>query len=179
MRKPVGKPTGRRTWLLLLGLLLLLPVCPTPAQQQRSPRPAPLPKDPIDTAKAEVSILSDQLMDFGQLADKDGSVVLGLTDEITSDPDFIHYGGSEYSGICTISGDPSTAVDISISTTPANGLTLSTFTSSEGGLPLISVLLDPSGELVLTIGATLTVDAATASIGPGQTVSYTITSTYN
>ena len=137
-------------------------------------------KDPPPGAdKAAVSISADQQMDFGQLADKDGAVTLGLSDEITADPDLIHYGGSPYSGIYTITGDPSTAVDVSISSTPANGFTLGTFTSSEGAIPLVGVLLDPSGELVLTVGATLTVDASTANIGAGQSINLTITSTYN
>jgi len=129
--------------------------------------------------KAEVSIALDQQMDFGQVADNDGSIVLGLGDAITSDPSFIHYGGSPYSAICTITGDPDTAVDISISTVASNGLSLGTFTSSEGAIPLIGVNLDSGGELVLTIGATLSVNAATASVGPGQTISYTITTIYN
>ncbi len=129
--------------------------------------------------KAEVSVALDQQMDFGQVADNDGSVVLGLNDAITSDPQFIHYGGSPYSAICTITGDPDTAVDVSVSTTASNGLSLSSFISSEGALPLIGVNLDSFGELVLTIGATLTVDESVATVGPGQTVSYTITTIYN
>ena len=133
----------------------------------------------LNGEKAAVSIVSDQQMDFGQVADRSGSVVLGLADAITSDPQFIHYGGTPYSAICTISGDPSTAVDVSISAVPSNGLSLSSFTSSEGAIPLVGVTLDGAGELVLTIGATLTVDSAQASIGAGQTVSYTITTTYN
>ncbi len=132
---------------------------------------------PVD--KAAVSIVSDQQMDFGQIADRNGSVVLGLADAIVSDPQFIHYGGTPYSAICTITGDPSTAVDVSISTVGPNGLSLSNFTSSEGNIPLVAATLDPSGELVLTIGATLTIDDAQASVGAGQTVSYTITTIYN
>lgn len=129
--------------------------------------------------KAEVSVALDQQMDFGQVADNDGSVVLGLSDAIISDPQFIHYGGSPYSAICTITGDPDTAVDVSISSTPTNGLSLSAFITNEGAIPLIGANLDPSGELVLTIGATLTVDAASTSVGPGQSVSFTITTIYN
>ena len=106
-------------------------------------------------------------------------MVLGLTDKIVSDPDLIHYGGSPYSGIHTITGDPNTAVDISISSAPSGGMSLSNFTSSEGNLPVIGALLDENGELTLTIGATLTLDAESASIGPGQSISYTITSIYN
>jgi hypothetical protein len=129
--------------------------------------------------KAEVGIALDQQMDFGQVADNDGSIILGLADTITSDPDFIHYGGTPYSAICTITGDPDTGVDVSISSAGSNGLSLGDFTSSEGAIPLINVNLDPSGELVLTIGATLTVDETNASVGPGQSISYTITTTYN
>jgi hypothetical protein len=70
-------------------------------------------------------------------------------------------------------------VDVSISATAANGLSLGTFTSSEGNIPLVAVNLDGTGELVLTIGATLTVDSAQANIGGGQSISYTITTTYN
>jgi len=129
--------------------------------------------------KAGVSIATDQQMDFGQVADHDGSVILGLADVITSDPALIHYGGSPYSGICTITGDPNTAVDITINAIAGNGLSLSNFHSSEGAIPLVAATLDGLGELVLTIGATLTIDSAQANIGPNQTVSYTITTTYN
>jgi len=129
--------------------------------------------------KAEVAVIMDQQMDFGVVADKNGAVTLGLADAITADPQFIHYGGSPYSAIYTITGDPNTAVDVSVSATAANGLSLANFVSSEGPIPLIAVNLDGTGELILTIGATLTVDAAQASVGPNQTVSYTITTTYN
>ena len=169
----------KRFGLLILVLMMLGSNARAPARDRLLSGPdKPLDREDIGLP-AEVSISSDQQMDFGQLADKDGAVVLGLADSITSDPDLIHYGGSPYSGICTITGDPSTAVDVSVSTNASNGLNLSVFTSSEGGLPLIGTLLDESGELVLTIGATLTVDAATASVGAGQSVPYTITSTYN
>lgn len=129
--------------------------------------------------KAEVAVLVDQQMDFGVVADKNGTVTLGLADAITADPQFIHYGGSPYSAIVTVTGDADTAVDISVSAGSANGLSLGNFVSSEGPIPLIAVNLDGSGELVLTLGATLTVDAAQANVGPNQSVSYTITTTYN
>jgi Domain of unknown function (DUF4402) len=151
-----------------------------PPGQTASPQAGAAPDDDLQVrTAAEVSISTDQQMDFGQLADKDGSVTLGLTDSISSDPSFIHYGGSPYSGIYTLTGDPSTAVDITIATSPSNGFTLASFVSSAGGLPLIGTLLSPAGELVLTVGATLTVDSSTAVIGSGQAVSFTITSTYN
>ena len=178
MNELVRNMALRRTGLLILALMLLGGNARAPARDRLRPTPDPLDQQDL-RLPAAVAISSDQQMDFGQLADKDGAVVLGLSDNISSDPDLIHYGGSPYSAICTITGDPSTAVDVSVSTNPANGLSLSDFTSSEGDLPLVGVLLDESGELVLTLGATLTVDRALASVGSGQSVPYTITSSYN
>lgn len=160
---------------MIVGLLCVLPL-----GRLSSLQASPFPDDDLVVRRAaEVSIIYDQQMDFGQLADHDGAVTLGLVDSIVSDPDFINYGGSPYSGIFTITGDPDTAVDVSISSNPSNGLTLSSFVSSEGNIPLVGVLLSPTGELVLTVGATLTVDQILASEGSGQTISFTITSSYN
>ena len=172
-------PQGIPIRVLMAALLVL--ICGSdPPDRPPTLLAAPAPvEEPIVRNAAEVSISTDQQMDFGQLAKKDGSVTLGLGDSITADPDLIHYGGSPYSGIYTLTGDPSTAVDISVSSTSSNGFTLDTFASSEGAIPLIGVLLSPAGELVLTVGATLTIDSATAIIGSGQTISLTITSTYN
>ncbi len=163
---------------------LLVSVCLIVSGPAMARKPVPpLKTDPYAGEKAgekaEVSTALDQQMDFGQVADNDGSVVLGLSDAITSDPSFIHYGGSPYSAICTITGDANTAVDVSITTVASNGLSLSAFTSNEGAIPLIGTSLDGTGELVLTIGATLTVDAALATTGSNQTVSYTIITIYN
>lgn len=172
--------TKPNKWLLVGAMILygLAPVHLSQADEWQDGRNEPGP-EPELFLPAPVSISSDQQMDFGQLADKDGSVVLGLTDLITSDPSYISYGGAPYSGICTITGDPGVGVDISMSSTPNSGFSLSNFVTSEGSAPLVNVIIDGTGTLVLTIGATLTVDAATASIGPGQVISYTITSTYN
>ena len=166
-------------WVFFLFLVAGL-LYPIPPDELNILLAAPAPVNELEVGqKAEVSISTDQQMDFGQLADKDGSVILGLGDAIISDPSLIHYGGSPYSGIYTLTGDPSTAVDISVSTSSTDGFTLSTFDTSEGNLPLIGVLLDVNGELVLTVGATLTLDSTTAIIGSGQTISFTIISTYN
>ena len=165
---------------VLRAVFFVMFLCPLSTGPPPSPLAAPAPVQELVVRTAlEVSISTDQQMDFGQLADKDGSVTLGLADSITADPSYIHYGGSPYSSIYTLTGDPSTAVDISVSTSSSNGFTLDSFVSSEGGLPLVGTLLSPAGELVLTVGATLTIDAAIAIIGSGQSVSFTITSTYN
>lgn len=141
---------------------------------------APAPwEDPQPRRDAEVTISTDQQMDFGQLADKDGSVTLGLADTIVADPDHMAYGGSPYSGIYTITGDPNTAVEIQFIANPSNGFTLSSFVTSEGSGNPISATLNGAGQLVLTVGATLTLNAAQVSVGSGQSISFTITSTYN
>ncbi len=167
-------PWGGPVWFSLIVLLAGV-VFPVPTGKA-APNPD---REPEVQPAVAVSISTDQQMDFGQLADKDGTVTLGLADSITSDPSLIHYGGSPYSGIYSLTGDPSTLVDISVSTSSSNGFTLASFISSEGNLPLIGVTLDGSGNLVLTVGATLTLDSATATVGSGQSVSFTITSTYN
>lgn len=169
-----NRPRGGPFWFCLVVFLSGW-VCPV-----HNSFSAPGPQyDPEIQPVAEVSISTDQQMDFGQLADKDGSVTLGLTDTITADPNIIHYGGSPYSGIYTLTGDPDTLVDITINTNASNGFSLSSFVSSEGNLPLVGVTLNAGGFLVLTVGATLTLDATTALIGSGQNIAFTITSTYN
>lgn len=165
-----------------LGLIVFLMglFCLVPSARYETVQAAPFDDDLVVRPAAEVSISYDQQMDFGQLADNDGFVILGLGDSIISDPDHIVYGGSPYSGIFTITGDPDTAVDVSISPNINNdGFTLSSFFSNEGNIPLTGVLLDSGGELILTVGATLTLDKIQAAIGSGQTIAFTITSTYN
>ncbi len=167
-------PRGGPFWFSLITFLVSL-VC-----QFSNSMAAPGPNhEPVVQIKAEVSITTDQQMDFGQLADKDGSVTLGLADTITADPDIIHFGGSPYSGIYTLTGDPDTLVDISVTAQTSDGFSLASFISSEGNLPLIGVALNSGGFLVLTLGATLTLDSATAIVGSGQSIAFTITSTYN
>lgn len=167
-------PKGGPLWLCFV-MLFSVWLCSVP-ESFSAPRPD---KEPEVQPAAEVSISTDQQMDFGQLADKDGTITLGLADTITSDPNIIHYGGSPYSGIYTLTGDPDTLVDISVNTSANNGFSLSDFVSSEGNLPLIGATLNAGGFLVLTLGASLTLDATTAVVGSGQSIAFTITSTYN
>ena len=180
MGRPDKMEPGRNLICVCLVGIMVGFLCPCPAGPPQAALAAAAPwTDPIVRRAAEVTITTDQQMDFGQLADKDGSVTLGLGDSITADPDRIHYGGSPYSGIFTITGDPSTTVDISISSTPANGFSLGSFVTSEGSGSPINATLDPTGALVLIVGGTLTLNAAQVSIGAGQSISVTITSTYN
>jgi len=59
----------------------------------------------------------------------------------------------------------------------ANGLTIGTFTTSEGDLNTVS--LGGGGSKAITIGANLTVLASAAAAGADQSLSFTIGVTYN
>ncbi|MBU0743680.1 DUF4402 domain-containing protein [bacterium] len=120
-------------------------------------------------------------MDFGAVIDADGTVTLDVTDTIASDPNGIHQGGTVASGLYTINGQPSTAIDVSISAQNANGLLLSNFTTDAGGgvFPLVGVLIDGVGNLAMALGADLQVQSGVAAPGANQPLNFTITVTYN
>jgi hypothetical protein len=120
-------------------------------------------------------------LDFGAVADADGTVTLDLLDTIASDPSSIHQGGTVTSGVYTITGSASTLVDVDIAATNANGLNLSNFTTDAGGgvFPLVGVSTDGTGALALTLGADLTVLSGTAAPGSNQVLAFTITTIYN
>ena len=120
-------------------------------------------------------------LDFGAVIDADGTITLDTSDVIASDPANIHQGGTVASGVYTITGQPSTAVDVDITPTNANGLLLSNFTTDVGGgtFPLVGVMIDGVGDLAMTIGADLEVQSGTAAPGANQTLNFTIAVTYN
>ena len=118
----------------------------------------------------DLSIVETVTLDFGAVLDDDGAVVLGLADAITADPAGIHVGSAVFTGQYTISGDPFAAFSLSVAGSSASGLTIDTFVTSEG---------DAEQGRDLQMGATLTVDSASASPGLDQTLSYTITVDYN
>jgi len=120
-------------------------------------------------------------LDFGAVIDADGTITLDTTDTIASDPAGIHQGGTVASGVYTVTGQPSTAIDVDIAPTNANGLLLSNFTTDVGGgvFPLVAVMIDGVGDLAMTIGADLEVQSGTAAPGANQNLDFTITVTYN
>ncbi len=120
-------------------------------------------------------------LDFGAVIDADGTVTLDTADTIASDPNGIHQGGTVASGVYTITGQPSTAVDVDITPANANGLLLSNFTTDVGGgvFPLVGVMIDGVGDLAMTLGADLEVQSGTAAPGANQALNFTITVTYN
>ena len=177
MRKISTRKT-RRT-IILVFVLVFLGSIPPGLQEETWAAAAPW-DEPVVRKDLEVSMSVDQQMTFGQLVDMDGSVTLGLADTITADPANMSYGGAPYSGIYTITGDPDTTVEITITSVTADGFTLSSFVTSEGNAsPSLLATLDSAGELVVILGATLTLDAAQVVLGNGQSINFTITTIYN
>jgi hypothetical protein len=128
-----------------------------------------------------LSVVETVELDFGAVIDADGTITLDTTDTIASDPAGIHQGGTVASGVYTISGQPSTAIDVDIAPANANGLLLSNFTTDVGAgvFPLVGVMIDGVGDLAMTIGSDLEVQSGTAAPGANQPLNFTITVTYN
>jgi len=128
-----------------------------------------------------LSVAETTELDFGAVIDADGTITLDTNNAIVSDPNGISQGGSVASGVYTVNGQPSTAIDVDIAASNANGLNLSNFTTTLGGgtFPLVGVLIDGTGNLDIPLGADLTVVSGTAAPGTNQALNFTITVTYN
>ncbi len=116
-------------------------------------------------------------LDFGTVADNDGTITLDLSDSISSDPGGISVGGAIASGVYTCTGSPNATVSVTLTGSTSAGLTIGNFTSSEPDL--FAVSLGGSGSKDLTLGADLTVNSASAAPGLDQALSFTITVNYN
>ncbi len=116
-------------------------------------------------------------LDFGAVIDEDGTITLDLADSISSDTSGISVGGTIASGVYTAGGTPNSTVSVSLTGSASAGLTIGNFTSSEPDLFMVS--LGGSGSKDITLGADLTVNAASASPGLDQPLSFTITVNYN
>ncbi len=154
---------------LLAGFLTTGAACLCPALAKDAPRGHE--KDAIG-----VSVTAD--LDFGSLADYDGYVELGAADNVLADPQNIFFGGTPYSAIISITGDPDAAISVTINGGTQSGLTLSTFHTDRGTPPLVAVSLGAAGAIELRVGGRLTVDSAAASPGNDHSVPYTITVNY-
>ena len=114
---------------------------------------------------------------FGVVTDSDGTVTLDTSDSITADPNGIHVGGTVASGDYDLTGEPNQMLAIAITGSTTSGLEIGNFTTNQTDLN--SVPIGPTGSVVLTVGADLTVDSATAVSGIFQPLNYTIAVTYN
>ncbi len=129
----------------------------------------------VDVIQA-LAVAETTELDFGTVSDNDGTITLDLVDGIT-DPSGIHAGGTVASGVYTITGQSGNVVTVVLTAgaMPA-GLDMDNFTTSEADLALVTLT---GGTLALTIGADLTVTAASAAVGNDQVLAFTIGVTYN
>ncbi len=129
----------------------------------------------VDVIQA-LAVAETTELDFGTVSDNDGTITLDLVDGIT-DPSGIHAGGTVASGVYTITGQSGNVVTVVLTAgaMPA-GLDMDNFTTSEADLALVTLT---GGTLALTIGADLTVTAASAAVGADQLLAFTIGVTYN
>ena len=116
-------------------------------------------------------------LNFGKVSDNDGTITLDLADTISLDVNGISAGGPIASGVYTITGQSGNVVSVVLTAgaMPA-GLAMATFTTSEADLGNVTLT---GGTLALTIGADLTVTAASAAVGADQLLNFTIGVTYN
>ncbi len=114
---------------------------------------------------------------FGVVTDSDGTVTVDTSDSITADPNGIHVGGTVASGDYNITGEPNQTLAVAITGSTTSGLAIGNFTTNQADLN--SVPIRPAGSVVLTVGADLTIDSATAVAGIFQPLNYTIAVTYN
>lgn len=187
-RRP--RPDRRLARIMAGAIMVLLAVPAVPLDSgdgtviapQPGRRPLPplsgkitgLDRGPASADKAELSVYQEYPMEFGALCRKSGSVVLGVNDAIIHDPDVLVYGGTPYSAVIRLEGDPFQNVTITITAPPAVGFQLDDFTTDRGPLPLVSQTLDGAGLLTFQLGARLTLNAAALASGADQQISYTI-----
>ena len=127
-----------------------------------------------------ITISENTQMNFGTLALNSGDVVLATDNSTTDATNLI----SDNTGIAAASFDVVSVTDavLNVTITPdaiANGLVLSAPTFDWGGGTSTANPVTSTGTDVLLVGATLTVDKATAATGAAQTVGYTVSVTFN
>jgi len=156
-RQAVARPPGRAT--AVTALLLLALVAPA--------------------GGADLAILETVQMDFGAVLDQNGSLTLGVNDNLVADPDGIHAGGVLTSGRFLITGDPFAAFSLDIAGSELDGLGLGDFDTSLGQPPVLNAALNGLGQLTVRFGAELTVQASRAEPGLDHLLAYTISINYN
>ena len=133
-----------------------------------------------------ITITEVTALNFGDVALNDGTISVGTAGTVT-DPNFLSFDATNASqGIFTVTAIAGSAYDISlIENVPVVGLTLNNFhINIDGGVDeagadnFIGVILVNQSS-TLNLGADLTVDAATASLGDNQTIGYRLSVAFN
>jgi hypothetical protein len=127
--------------------------------------------------KAAVAVFENHMLNFGTLADRSGSILVGADGAVHENNDAIFYGGTTRAAEFMITGDALASVSIDFVSTPAGGFTLDDFVTNFGAPP-VSTQFDATGQLVMDVGARLTIDSALVNPGANQLLSYTIRAIY-
>lgn len=153
----LGREAGRRIVLPVLAVLALA----SPA------------------GSADLDVVETVQMDFGAVLDQNGSLTLGINDNLVADPAGIHAGGVLSSGRFLITGDPFAAFSLDIVGSELDGLGIAAFNTSSGQPPVLNAVLNGLGQLTIRFGAVLTVQASRAEPGLDHLLAYTISVNYN
>ncbi len=130
-----------------------------------------------------IVITEDTPLNFGTLVLNSGSVVVAAADGTVTDTDALVFDNTGISqGVFTVQSVA--GADVEVAATPGggmpSGLTLGSFTWDwEGGAATTATHTLSTNIVELEVGASLTVDAATASVSGGQeNLPYTLSITF-
>jgi hypothetical protein len=133
-----------------------------------------------------ITIVEVSALDFGDVALANGTLTVS-TAGIVTDPNFLSYNGASIGqAVFTLTVVPGAAYDISfVENLPVVGLILNNFQASIDGAAdvvgsdtFLGVSIANQAS-TMNVGADLTVDSATASIGDNQSIGYRVTVSFN
>ena len=158
-----------KRWSTAVALAALLTTLPSSAKA------AELPTHALVDIISSINVVEDTPLDFGGLILSDGSVTVSPSGLVTADVNNLVAAPTQTAGSFTISSMVGAQIEISF-TTPSstNGLSLSDFAWSIRGNTSSPVEVTQVDE-VMTLGATLTVNTASALVGNNQQIPYTVT----
>lgn len=133
-----------------------------------------------------ITIIETTALNFGDVALNTGTITVTTAGTIT-DPDFLSFDATNVSqGVFTLSVIAGNAYDIDlVENLPVPGLTLDNFRINiDGGANVAGsdnfTAVTLSNQLsTMNVGADLTVDAASASLGDNQSIGYRISVNFN
>ncbi len=133
-----------------------------------------------------ITVTESSALNFGDVALSSGTMTVSTNGTIT-DPDYLSFDAATVSqGVFSINAIAGNAYDIAITeVVPAVGLTLDNFkinidggADEAGANTFVGVTLSAAVS-DLNLGADITVDASTASLGDNQTIGYRVSVNFN
>ncbi len=133
-----------------------------------------------------ITVHETTALNFGDVALNDGTLTVSTAGTVT-DPSFLSFDATNVSqGIFSVNAIAGSAYDISISeNVPVVGIVLDNFkinidgAADEAGANTFVGITLGAATSVLNLGADITVDATTASLGDNQTIGYRISVNFN